>query len=201
MAQNRPTLFDLEDKDYSNYCGIDEAGRGPIAGSLVVAAVVLKNDIAGLKDSKKLTQKRREELYSVIKNNSNYYIYEASAQKVDEFGLSKLIKEALTTIKNHFSEHNILFDGNSTFGVSGIETLIKADDKVECVKAASILAKVYRDNQMIEYAKTYPEYGFERHKGYGVKAHIEAIAKHGYCDIHRKSFKIKLPNKATLLTQ
>jgi len=192
MTQKTKSLFDTQNIDYSNYCGIDEAGRGPIAGALVVAGVVLTNKIDGLKDSKKLTQKRREELYNIIKNNSKYYIYEVEAKKIDEIGLSKAIKEALLAIKKHFNGFNFIFDGNSSFGVRGIETLIKADDKVECVKAASIIAKVYRDNQMIEFAKKYPEYGFEKHKGYGTKAHLEAIAKFGYCEIHRKSFKINI---------
>jgi len=199
MIQKSQTLFELENIDYSNYCGIDEAGRGPIAGALVVAGVVLTNKIDGLKDSKKLTQKKREELYNIIKNNSKYYIYEVEAKKIDEIGLSKAIKEALLAIKNYFKDYKFIFDGNSSFGVEGIDTLIKADDKVECVKAASILAKVYRDNQMIEFAKKYPEYGFDKHKGYGTKAHLEAIAKFGYCKIHRRSFKIKLPTQHHLL--
>ncbi len=192
MAKNSGNLFEFEDTDYSRYCGIDEAGRGPIAGALVVAGVVLENEIEGLKDSKKLTQKRREELSEKIKKCSKYYIYEVGAKKIDKIGLSKAIKEALEAIKIEFKAYNIIFDGNSKFGVDGIETMIKADDKIEAVKAASILAKVYRDNQMIEYAKQYPEYGFEKHKGYGTKAHLEAVAKYGYCEIHRKSFKINL---------
>lgn len=199
MTQKELTLFDLEYKDYRNYCGIDEAGRGPLAGALVMAAVVLKRDIDGLKDSKKLTAKKREKLFDIIKNNSNWYIYEANAQKIDELGLSKVIKEGLELIKNYFTDVEFIFDGNSSFGVRGIDTLIKADDKIESVKAASILAKVYRDNQMVEYAKIYPEYGFDKHKGYGTKAHLEAIAKYGYCDIHRKSFKIKLPTLSNSL--
>ena len=193
MKQKTLSLFDINNKDYINYCGIDEAGRGPIAGPLVVAGVVLKENIKDLKDSKKLTQKKREELYDIIKKSSKYYIYQVDSNKIDEIGLSRAIKEALIAIKSHFEGYNFLFDGNSSFGVDNIETLIKADDKVECVKAASILAKVYRDNLMINYAKEFSEYGFEKHKGYGTKAHLEAIAKYGYCKIHRRSFKINLP--------
>ncbi len=190
MKQKTTSLFKENLDMYNNYCGIDEAGRGPLAGALVVAGVVLSKRIDGLKDSKKLTEKKREKLYEIIKQNSNWFIYEVSSDKIDEIGLSKAIKEALEAIKNHFKNEKFLFDGNSTFGVSGIETLVKADDKVASVKAASILAKVYRDKQMIEYSKIYPQYGFEKHKGYGTKAHKEAILKYGLSPIHRKSFKI-----------
>ncbi len=191
MTYKTKALFESEAKDYSNYCGIDEAGRGPIAGPLVVVGVVLKDSIDGLRDSKKLTQKQREDLYLKIKSSSDYYIYEISANKIDNIGLSKALNEALKAIKSYFKDKKFIFDGNSSFGVDGIETLIKADDKVECVKAASIVAKVYRDNLMVEFNKIYPEYGFNKHKGYGTKAHIEAIAKFGYCKIHRRSFNIK----------
>ena len=189
------SLFDDLNIDLDNLCGIDEAGRGPIAGSLVMAGAILTKKVDGLDDSKKLTEKRRENLYEIVKNSSKHFIYEVNAAKIDEIGLSKSIKECLEAIKNHFgADANFLFDGNSSFGVEGIPTLVKADAKVQAVSAASILAKVYRDRQMIEYAKVYPEYGFEKHKGYGTKAHLEAIDKFGYCEIHRRSFKIKLKN-------
>ena len=190
-AKTKPLFYDLN-IDLNNLCGIDEAGRGPIAGSLVMAGAILTKKVEGLNDSKKLTEKRREKLYDIIKNSSKYFIYEVEASKIDEIGLSKALKECLETIKNYFGKDtNFLFDGNSSFGVEGIATLVKADAKVEAVSAASILAKVYRDRQMVEYSKIYPDYGFEKHKGYGTKAHIEAIEKYGYCDIHRRSFKIK----------
>jgi ribonuclease HII len=96
------------------------------------------------------------------------------------------------------SECEYLFDGNSTFGVGDITTMVKADDKVAEVSAASILAKVTRDREMIEMAKTYPEYGFEKHKGYGTKAHIEAMAKFDRCAVHRKSFRVKVLDEPTL---
>ncbi len=196
MSKKIVSLFDDFDIDSKSLCGIDEAGRGPIAGALVMAGVILSKDIDGLNDSKKLTEKKREKLYEIIKNSSKYFIYEVNATKIDKIGLSKAIKECLEAIKNYFGEDtNFLFDGNSSFGVDGISTLIKADAKVKAVSAASILAKVYRDRQMVEYSKIYPEYGFEKHKGYGTKAHIEAIEKYGYCKIHRRSFKIKLSSK------
>ena len=194
MNPKNGTLFSYEKTQQLPTCGIDEAGRGPVAGSLVYAAVILKKPIDELNDSKKLTAKKREILYHIIKENSDYYIYEASATKIDTFGLSYCIKEALLKIKEHFGKKvTYIFDGNSSFGVEGINTLIKADQKIKAVSAASIIAKVYRDMQMIEFSKQYPNYGFEKHKGYGTKAHLEAIAKYGYCDIHRKSYKIKLP--------
>ena len=193
MKRKTDSLFDDLNIDLENLCGIDEAGRGPVAGSLVMAGVILTKKVDGLNDSKKLTEKRREKLYETIKKASKYFIYEVGASKIDEIGLSRAIKESLEAIKNYFGEDtNFLFDGNSSFGVEGVATLIKADAKVEAVSAASILAKVYRDRQMVEYSKKYPEYGFEKHKGYGTKAHIEAIERYGYCKIHRRSFKIKL---------
>lgn len=190
--QQTKQFFREETEDFTQFCGIDEAGRGPIAGSLVVAGVILHCDIDGLTDSKKLTAKKREKLSKIIKKNAKYYIYEAEAAKVDKIGLSRCLKEALVAIKKYFGNINYLFDGNSTFGVDGLHTLIKADEKIPNVSAASILAKVYRDNKMVEYSKIYPHYGFEKHKGYGTQAHIEAIRKHGYCPIHRRSFQIKL---------
>ncbi len=196
MSKQKATLFHNMELDYDNYCGIDEAGRGPIAGPLVVAAVKLYEKIEGLNDSKKLSEKKRENLYEIIKNSSKWFIYEVEASKIDKIGLSKAIKESLEEIKKFFKEErDFLFDGNSTFGVNGIKTLIKADTKVASVSAASILAKVYRDKKMVEYDKIYPLYGFKNHKGYGTKTHIEAIKRYGYCKIHRISFKIK--QKAT----
>ena len=172
-------------------CGIDEAGRGPIAGSLVIAGVILKNSIDGLNDSKKLTQKKREELFEIIIKNAFYYIVDFSAKEVDEMGISKCLKIGLKEIINKMDTKEFLFDGNSTFGVKGITTMIKADSKVPEVSAASILAKVTRDKQMIKFAKKYPQYHFEKHKGYGTALHIKCIKEYGYCNIHRKSFKVK----------
>ncbi len=192
-------LFVTHSDDYSNYCGIDEAGRGPIAGPLVFAAVLLKKEIDGLNDSKKLSAKKRETLFEIIKESSEYFIYKVDAQKIDAIGLSKAIQESLLAIKKHFGEIKYLFDGKTAFGVSGINTLVKADSKVASVSAASILAKVSRDQEMLAFSKIYPEYGFEKHKGYGTKAHLEAIAKYGYTPIHRKSFKIKLPTEEKTL--
>ena len=172
-------------------CGIDEAGRGPIAGSLVIAGVILKKPIEGLNDSKVLSEKKREKLFPIIIENSFYHIVEFSAKQVDEMGISKCINEGLKSILNHLDSEDFLFDGNSTFGVSGLRTMVKADAKIPEVSAASVLAKVTHDREMIQFAKEFPEYGFEKHKGYGTKAHVQAIKTYGYCKVHRKSFKIK----------
>ena len=181
-------------------CGIDEAGRGPIAGPLVMAGVVFKmkngkwkmeNYLDELNDSKKLTPKKREKLFEIIKENSIYHIVFKSNNEIDEKGLSKCIKESLIEIKDNLKAKKYLFDGNSNFGVKGIETIIKGDEKIKEISAASILAKVSRDRYMIEIAKKYPEYNFAKHKGYITKEHIELIKKYGLCEIHRKSYKLK----------
>jgi len=174
-------------------CGIDEAGRGPIAGDLVVAGCILNEGFVaeGLSDSKKLSEKKREALYEPIVNNSKYHIVIISPQKIDSDGISVCMQEALEEIKQKLQAQNYLFDGNTTFGVEGLETMVKADGKVAEVSAASILAKVTHDRNIIRDAKEYPEYGFEKHKGYGTKEHVAQIKEHGYCPIHRRSFKLK----------
>lgn len=181
----------VNEKLMGRLCGIDEAGRGPLAGSLVVAGVVLHADIEGLTDSKKLTEQKREKLYPIIIENSSYHIVIYEAAQVDELGISICIRSALEEIRTHLPDYNYLFDGNSSFGLCGIETMVKADTKVAEVSAASILAKVTHDRQMLEFAKEYPEYGFEKHKGYGTKAHMGALAKHGRCRHHRYTFKVR----------
>lgn len=174
-------------------CGIDEAGRGPIAGDLVVAGCIFKKSIkiAGLDDSKKMSEKRRYELFEEILPNTLNHIVVISPQEVDEFGISKCMTKALLEIKETLKTDSYLFDGNTTFGVDGLETMVKADGEVAEVSAASILAKVTHDRNIIRDSKTYPEYGFEKHKGYGTKAHVAMIKEHGYCPIHRRSFKLK----------
>ena len=179
-------------------CGIDEAGRGPLAGSLVMAGVILKNPVEGLMDSKKLTEKKREVLYPLVIENSAYHIVSFSAKEVDELGISKCLHNGLQSIQKHLPNVDYLFDGNSTFGVENIKTMVKADDKIAEVSAASILAKVTRDREMVEMAKEYPAYGFEKHKGYGTKAHIEALVKFDRCEVHRKTFKVKGLDEPTL---
>ena len=172
-------------------CGIDEAGRGCIAGPLVVAGVVLETAIDGLADSKILSEKKRNLLFDIIKKRARYKIVFCDNIMVDEKGLSYCLGYAISEIKKHFSDCEILMDGNSSFGVEGIETMVKADAKVAEVSAASILAKVSRDSYMYDICEKFPNYSFAKHKGYGTALHVEEIKKFGYSNIHRKSFKIK----------
>jgi len=175
----------------ANLCGIDEAGRGPIAGDLVIAGCILKKSIDGLADSKKLSEKKREYLYEIIIKNSTYHIVKFSPKEIDENGISICLKRGLEEIMKNLSCDNYLFDGNSAFGVNGLQTMIKADGKIPEVSAASILAKVTHDRNIIRDAKIYPMYEFEKHKGYGTALHIEMIKKYGYSEIHRKSYRLK----------
>jgi len=177
--------------DPNSRCGIDEAGRGPLAGPLVVAGVVLKGPIDGLDDSKKLTESRREMLYEKIVANSRFVVLEYGAALIDSEGISKLLGRALCTIKKQLEANSYLFDGPCSFGAEGIETLVKADGKIAEVAAASIIAKVTRDRIMQALDMQYPQYGFAGHKGYGTKAHIEALRKYGRSLEHRKSFRVK----------
>ena len=179
-------------------CGIDEAGRGPIAGPLVMAGVILKEEILGLKDSKKLTEKKRELLFEEIIKKSNYKIVEVSNKEIDEKGLSWAINYCLNEIVNSLKADRYIFDGNSKFGINILETMIKGDDKVPEISAASILAKVTRDKFMKTISNKYPHYNFAKHKGYITKEHIEEIKKYGYSDIHRKSYKLKALKQKTL---
>ena len=181
----------MRENYHKNLCGIDEAGRGPFAGPLVVAGVILINELDELDDSKKLTEKKREKLFDSIKENSFHHIVFSSAAKIDEVGLSRCLQESIKEIMENLDAQQYLMDGNTAFGIANLHYLIKADAKIKEVSAASILAKVSRDRYMCEIASSYPKYSFEKHKGYGTKAHIEAIVEYGYCDIHRRSFKIK----------
>jgi len=181
-----------------NLCGIDEAGRGPIAGPLVMAGVILKHSIDGLNDSKKLTEKKRENLYDLIIENSIYHIVSFEAETIDNLGISACLISGLKEIMQKIPDAEYIFDGNTTFGISGLRCQVKADVDIAEVSAASILAKVTRDRYMVELSKKYPQYSFEKHKGYGTKAHIDAIVKNGLSPVHRKSFKIKSLEQPTL---
>jgi len=172
-------------------CGIDEAGRGPIAGDLVIAGCILNSEVKGLNDSKKLTEKKRETLFEEIIQKSTYHIAKFSAKQIDEIGISKCLASGLREIMKNIPDVEYLFDGNTTFGVEGLTTMVKADGKVAEVSAASILAKVTHDRDIKKEALKYPEYHFEKHKGYGTKLHVEMIKKHGYCEIHRRTYKLK----------
>ncbi|TXJ00263.1 MAG: ribonuclease HII [Neisseriales bacterium] len=177
-------------------CGVDEAGRGPLAGNVVAAAVILNPDkpIAGLNDSKKLSQKKREQLFGlIIRDSLAYAIAEASVAEIDELNI---LQASLLAMKRAINALNItpdkaLIDGNKIPSQLSIaaEAIIGGDALIAEISAASILAKVTRDQQLIELDKLYPNYGFAKHKGYGTKLHLEAIAKHGVINgIHRTSF-------------
>ena len=176
-------------------CGIDEAGRGPLAGDLVMAGCILNSDIDGLNDSKKLTAKKRETLYERIIKDSTYHIVKFTPQEIDDNGISWCLKNGLESILKNLDSKEYLFDGNLNYGIDKIQTMIKADGKIAEVSAASILAKVTHDRDILKESKLYPEYHFEKHKGYGTKLHIEMIKKYGYCKIHRRSYKVKALEK------
>lgn len=172
-------------------CGIDEAGRGPIAGDLVMAGCILNSHIDGLNDSKKLTEKKRETLYELIVKDSKYHVVKFSPKQIDDNGISKCLAQGLKEIMQNLDSQEYLFDGNTTFGVDGLQTMVKADGKVAEVSAASIIAKVTHDRDIKKEALIYPEYEFEKHKGYGTARHVEMIKKYGYCEIHRRSYRLK----------
>lgn len=174
-------------------CGIDEAGRGPIAGPLVVAGAIIHTPFDGLDDSKALSEKKREELFDTIQNNCHYHIVFTDAKTIDEKGLSACLKNSIMEIMEKLKEHTteFLMDGNTSFGIATLQHKIKADATVKEVSAASILAKVSRDRYMVDIASQYPNYDFEKHKGYGTKAHVEKIKAFGRCEQHRVSFRLK----------
>lgn len=178
--------------------GIDEAGRGPLAGAVYAAAVILPRDvnILGLNDSKKLTPKRREELFDeIVQKADAYAIAFADEREIDELNILRATHLAMNRAVAALepAPDYCIIDGNSISGMEiAHETMVKGDAKSASVAAASILAKVARDRYITELAQQYPEYGFERHKGYGTKEHTEAILKYGALPIHRRSFLKKL---------
>ena len=174
--------------------GVDEAGRGPLAGPVTAAAVVLPEDavIDGLNDSKKLSEKRREELFDVIRDKAlAYAVYSVDEKRIDEINILQATFEAMRGAVGALDviPDLVLVDGNRSPGLElPCETVVKGDSKSMSIAAASILAKVTRDRYMRRMAEIYPGYGFEKHKGYGTKAHYEAIERLGICDIHRRTF-------------
>lgn len=185
------------ERKYSGYdaiCGIDEAGRGPLAGPVVAGAVILPKDcdILYINDSKQLSAKKREELYDVIMDQAVAAgVGIVSCQRIDEINILNATYEAMRqAIEKLSKKPDILL--NDAVRIPGVDIMqvpiIKGDAKSISIGAASIIAKVTRDRMMAEYAKLYPQYGFEEHKGYGSAAHIEAIKTYGPCPIHRKTF-------------
>lgn len=191
-------LWEIENSLYSNgyqaICGVDEAGRGPLAGPVCAAAVILPRglEIPGLNDSKKLTDRKRRELFPIIKEKAVAYgIGCASHQEIDEINILQATYLAMQRAIDQLEGKAdfALIDGNRAgeFGLP-LRTVVKGDSLSASIAAASVLAKVTRDDMMLEMAKKYPEYGFEVHKGYGTKQHYEALRTHGRCAIHRLSF-------------
>ena len=183
-------------KGYSVIAGIDEAGRGPLAGPVVAGCCILDPDakILGLDDSKKLSEKKREELFAEIKEKAlAWTVCEVSAEVIDEINILEATKKAMRTCVEEISKKLrpdlLLIDAVNLSG-TGVDVvpIIKGDANSDSIAAASILAKVTRDHIMIEYDKTYPGYGFAKHKGYGTKDHYAAIRESGMTPIHRRSF-------------
>ena len=186
------------DEGYKIICGVDEAGRGPLAGPVYAAAVVLEKGqtIEGVNDSKKLSEKKRELLFDKIINEcKDYSIGTASEKEIDELNILQATFLAMKRAVDGLSikPDCALVDGNQIPNLDcDVTTVVKGDAKSESIAAASILAKVSRDRYMLEMAEKYPQYGFEKHKGYGTKLHYEMIEKYGICDIHRKTFLKKV---------
>ena len=192
------TMWEIEEEVYAEgytvICGVDEAGRGPLAGPVCAAAVILPrgHQIPGLNDSKKLTDKKRRELFPLIKEQAIAYgIGMASHEEIDEINILQAtylaMERAIAQLEG--KADLALIDGNRAkdFGMA-VRTVVKGDSLSANIAAASVLAKVTRDNLMVEMAQEFPGYGFEVHKGYGTKAHYEALREKGPCAIHRMTF-------------
>ena len=205
IVANRDVNFEIEKEYISDgfncICGVDEAGRGPLAGPVCAAAVILPVGVVipGLDDSKKLTEKKREALYDVIKETAvSYGIAFASEKEIDEMNI---LNATFLAMKRAVEKLGVkpdlaLIDGNQKphTGINEV-TVIKGDGKSMSIAAASVLAKVTRDRYMIELDKKYPQYEFRKHKGYGTKLHYEKILEYGISDVHRKTFLKNLEDK------
>lgn len=202
IEEPKMTLHEFDLSKGEIVIGVDEAGRGPLAGNVVAAAAILKkysNDLDEINDSKKLTEKKREKLFDVIMESFYIGVGEATPEEIDEINILNAtflaMRRALENLKKQCStDHLVLVDGN--FKIREYEGeqefVIKGDAKSLSIAAASIIAKVTRDREMIEEGKKYPEYKFEKHKGYGTKLHKEKLLELGILPIHRKSFLNKI---------
>lgn len=196
-------IFEFDKNQFVNIlCGVDEAGRGPLAGDVFAAAVILPPDcyIEGLNDSKKLSEKKREKLYDeIIKKAVDYCIATATVEEIEKINILNATYLAMTKAVNGLKTKAdlVLIDGNKIPPQLEIEakSIVKGDSTSASIAAASILAKVARDRYMLKIAKEYPQYMFEKHKGYGTKLHYEMIDKYGICKVHRKSYLKKYYEK------
>lgn len=186
---------DLYEKGFNNICGIDEAGRGPLAGPVVIAGVIMPKDsmIEGVNDSKKVSEKKREKLYDqIIEEAISYSVAIIGQDVIDDINILNATKQGVTEVVDglDIKPDLILVDALTHINTRGIpyDSIIKGDAKCYNIAAASILAKVTRDRIMRQWDEVYPEYGFIQHKGYGTVKHIEAIKQYGLTPIHRKSF-------------
>ncbi len=188
----------LHEEGYRLICGVDEAGRGPLAGPVYAAAVILPENtvIDGLNDSKKLTEKKREELFDVIRDRAlDFGIASASQQEIDDVNILNAVYLAMNRAVRQMrtAPDLLLIDGNRDKGIEGpSRCIVKGDATCACIAAASVLAKVSRDRFMYEMAERFPQYGFEKHKGYGTALHYEKLREFGPCELHRKSFLRKM---------
>lgn len=197
-AKRLEAMWDIErslfEKGYRIIAGVDEAGRGPLAGDVYAAAVVLPENliIEGLNDSKKISEKKRDMLYDVIKEKAvAWAVATASVDEIDEFNIRNAtylaMNRALEDLKLKLDY--VLIDGDAIKDCRyPYDCVVKGDSKSASISAASILAKVTRDRYMLQLAEKYPEYQFEKHKGYGTALHIEMLKKHGASEVHRKTF-------------
>ncbi len=186
---------DLYQKGFQNICGIDEAGRGPLAGPVVVAGVIMPQDsiIEGVNDSKKVSEKKREKLYDLILEEAISYSVAIIGQDIiDEINILNATKQGVTKVVEELDIEPdlIIVDALTHINTKGIpyNSIVKGDAKCYNIAAASIIAKVTRDRIMRQWDEIYPQYGFSAHKGYGTAKHITAIKEYGLCPIHRRSF-------------
>lgn len=193
LKQIEEEIYAKENVEY--ICGIDEAGRGPLAGPVVVAAVIMPKDsmIEGVNDSKKVSEKKREKLYEEITESAIAWGVGIIDQKeIDDINILNATKKGLTTALKELEvkPNLILVDALTNIDTLGIpyRSVVKGDAKIYSIAAASIIAKVTRDRIMRQWDELYPQYGFEKHKGYGTAMHIAAIKENGICPLHRKSF-------------
>lgn len=185
---------EANEKGYLNVCGVDEAGRGPLAGNVVAAAVILPKGLVidGLDDSKKLSEKKREALFDIIQKEAvSFSVAWATPREIDELNILGATMLAMRRAAEGLDipADFALIDGNTARGFSiPVKTIVKGDAKSPSIAAASILAKVTRDRQCLELDMKYPEYGFKKHKGYPTKDHMNKLREIGPCEEHRKSF-------------
>ncbi|MCR5457006.1 MAG: ribonuclease HII [Clostridiales bacterium] len=204
MKDLKVLTFDFEieqhSKGYVNVCGVDEAGRGPLAGNVVAGAVIIPEGVSveGINDSKKLSEKKRDELYEYITSNMIWSVAWATPSEIDELNILNATMLAMKRAIEKLSTKAdfALIDGNCSRGFSiPTKTVIGGDAKSPSIAAASIIAKVTRDRQCLELDEKYPEYGFKKHKGYPTKEHMDAVRKLGPCPEHRLSFLKFLENQ------